>query len=297
MFTEEVIREISLAAREAGLEPSALLAIADVESAGNVFALVEGRQEPLIRFEGHYFDRRLSEKNRELARGKGLASPVAGAVANPPAQTARWRMLNEAAAIDAKAAYESVSWGLGQVMGAHWQMLGYASVEALVEEARSGAAGQARLMTLYIGKTGLAEALRERDWEAFARGYNGPGYKRNAYDAKIAAAYRHYAGSVAADGTPAPRTPLLRRGSKGEAVRELQRRLMALGYGGEADGMYGPATAEIVRRFQADHGLPVDGVAGPQTMGVIENMLASGSPFTCLWTRFRRLLKGWFRYP
>jgi hypothetical protein len=295
MFTEEVIREISLAAREAGLEPSALLAIADVESAGNVFAVVEGRHEPLIRFEGHYFDRRLSEKNRALARERGLASPVAGAIANPSSQPARWRMLNEAVKIDSRAAYESVSWGLGQVMGAHWQMLGYAGVEALVAEARSGAAGQARLMTLYIAKTGLAAALRERDWETFARGYNGPGYKRNAYDAKITAAYLHYAGSITADGTPAPRTPLLRRGSKGEAVAELQRRLMALGYGTGADGMYGPATAETVKRFQSDHGLAVDGIAGPQTMSALEKALPAGNPLPRLWTRLRTWLKGWFR--
>jgi hypothetical protein len=43
-------------------------------------------------------------------------------------------------------------------MGAHWAWLGFDSVDALVEEARSGAAGQARLMARYIEKAGLAEA-------------------------------------------------------------------------------------------------------------------------------------------
>ncbi|OQM77074.1 N-acetylmuramidase domain-containing protein [Manganibacter manganicus] len=291
MFDDNVIHQISSAARAAGLEPSLLLAIADIESAGNVFALVNGRKEPLIRFEGHYFDRRLNEQDRALARAKGLASPVAGAIANPPSQQQRWRMLEQAAAIDAKAAYESTSWGLGQVMGAHWQMLGFVGIESLVAEARSGAQGQARLMVLYIEKTGLADALRAHDWETFARGYNGPGFRRNDYDARIAAAYHYYADSAASGGTPAPRAPLLRRGSKGEAVAELQRRLATLGYGSGADGMYGPATAKMVMRFQTDHGLAADGIAGPRTMDALEKALAPGGLLKRLWTRLRDWLK------
>jgi hypothetical protein len=119
MFTQETISEITAVAREIGIEPAALLAVAEVESGGKAFASVEGRLEPLIRFEGHYFDRRLTPAKREAARREGLASPLAGAVINPRMQAARWKLLARAAAIDRKAALESVSWGLGQVMGAH----------------------------------------------------------------------------------------------------------------------------------------------------------------------------------
>ncbi|MGB3388333.1 MAG: N-acetylmuramidase domain-containing protein, partial [Pseudaminobacter sp.] len=91
-----------------------------------------------------------------------------------------------------QAAHESVSWGIAQVMGAHWQWLGYGDIDALVAEARSGVAGQIRLMMRYIEKSGLAAALRKHDWGGFARGYNGPDYKRRSYDAKIAAAYEKY---------------------------------------------------------------------------------------------------------
>ncbi|WP_369294350.1 N-acetylmuramidase domain-containing protein, partial [Klebsiella pneumoniae] len=57
MFSKHTADAIEKAAREFGLEPKALLAIAEVESAGQVFARIDGRNEPLIRFEGHYFDR------------------------------------------------------------------------------------------------------------------------------------------------------------------------------------------------------------------------------------------------
>lgn len=192
MFTREIISEIRTVAQTLGIEAAALLAIAEVESGGKVFARTEGRDEPLIRFEGHYFDRRLSGADQIKARALGLSAPVAGAVANPRTQEARWRLLARAAEIDRKAAYESTSWGLGQVMGAHWAWLGYAGVDALAAEARSGAGGQVRLMARYIDKAGLVSSLRDRDWTAFARGYNGPAYRKNGYHLKIAAAYARY---------------------------------------------------------------------------------------------------------
>ncbi len=279
MFSQDIIREINSAAREAGLEPAALLALAEVESGGRAFAMVDGRREPLIRFEAHYFDRRLDADKRAAAREQGLAAPVAGAVPNPAAQAARWRMLRQAIAIDAKAAYESTSWGLGQVMGAHWAWLGYADAEAFVAEARAGIAGQVRLMAGYIEKAGLADALGRHDWTAFARGYNGPNYAQNSYDRRIAAAYRRYAGDMggaAADALPQPE-PMLKRGSRGEAVRELQRNLAALGYRTAADGAFGPATATVLKKFQSERGLTADGIAGPRTMAALRQAPAPDS--------------------
>jgi hypothetical protein len=190
MFAKSTEAAIATAAHAAGIEPQALLAIAELESGGIAFASIDGRQEPLIRFEGHVFDRRLAPAKKARARAAGLASPVAGRIANPPGQTARWRLLDEAASIDRRAAYEAVSWGIGQVMGVHWKALGYADVEALVAEARSGVEGQVRLMVRFIGWAGLLTPLERRDWPRFARGYNGAGFARNGYDSRLAAAYR-----------------------------------------------------------------------------------------------------------
>jgi peptidoglycan hydrolase-like protein with peptidoglycan-binding domain len=58
---------------------------------------------------------------------------------------------------------------------------------------------------------------------------------------------------------------LLKPGSKGAAVEELQRRLAELGYRpGEADGVFGAETASAVMAFEKHEGLGRDGVAGPQ---------------------------------
>jgi hypothetical protein len=39
----------------------------------------------------------------------------------------------------------------------------------------------------------MAEALRKKDWAAFALAYNGPGYGKNRYDAKLGEAYERFA--------------------------------------------------------------------------------------------------------
>jgi hypothetical protein len=155
-----------------------------------VFAEIGGRREPLIRFEGHYFDRLLRGHQRQQARQLGLAHPKAGKIRNPRSQQKRWDLINRASAINRVAALSSTSWGLGQVMGAHWQWLGFENVDELVAEARSSAAGQVRLMARYIDKAGLVAAVQAEDWKAFASAYNGPFYWRNAYDKKIQIAYQ-----------------------------------------------------------------------------------------------------------
>jgi hypothetical protein len=196
MFSQDVTTAIRTAAAEAGIEAAALAAIAELESAGVAYAAFDGRREPLIRFEGHYFDRRLSDEKRAKARAEKLSSPTAGKVANPANQPARWRLLDRAAEIDRNAAWESTSWGLGQIMGAHWAWLGYASVDAFAADARSGALGQARQMARYLAKAGLAGAVVRRDWKAVARGYNGPAFAKNRYDTRLAAAFARHAAVV-----------------------------------------------------------------------------------------------------
>lgn len=299
MFSNRIRSEIETIAERIGLEPAALLAIAEVESAGKAFANVGGRREPLIRFEGHYFDRRLPADKRAAARAAGLADPKAGAVKNPASQAARWAMLAKAAAIDHKAAHEAVSWGLGQVMGAHWEWLGYASVDALVSEARAGAGGQVDLMARYIEKAGLAGAIRRRDWAAFARGYNGPDYRRHGYDRKIASAYVRYSGEIAV----ASLAPLRRR-STGKAVRELQDLLAASGYWVSSDGIFGPKTEAAVRDVQRARSLDVDGVAGPKTLEALKgnsieaapaSIFKAPSPARSFWPWFLLWLRGLWR--
>jgi N-acetylmuramoyl-L-alanine amidase len=61
--------------------------------------------------------------------------------------------------------------------------------------------------------------------------------------------------------------PLLRRGHRGEAVRDVQARLLALGYHIDPAelGEFGPSTEQAVRAFQQRRQLLVDGIVGDDT--------------------------------
>jgi chitosanase len=61
------------------------------------------------------------------------------------------------------------------------------------------------------------------------------------------------------------RTPYL----QGEDVRKLQAALGAAGFAVTADGVFGPATADALKAYQAKAGLVADAVAGPATRAAL----------------------------
>lgn len=62
---------------------------------------------------------------------------------------------------------------------------------------------------------------------------------------------------------------VLRKGSKGESVREVQEHLQQLGFSLEADGHFGDITHNVVIAVQVIFGYDVDGVVGPATHKLI----------------------------
>lgn len=269
MFSTAVIKKVSAIADKLDVDTAALLAVAEVESAGVSEWKVSGKNRPPIRFEGHYFHKKLKGDKLKAAVAAGLANPKAGAVKNPGSYGARYALLDRAAKIDRKAAYESTSWGLGQVMGDHWKKLGFGSVDALVEMAEDGVDGQIEIMARYIDKFGLVDELQSKGWREFARQYNGPAYKKNRYDTKMAAAYATYLKMLASGTTGAVE-------GKDETVAVIQRDLKRLGfYKGAVDGLAGPKTKAAIRAFQKANGLVADGVYGKMTDEAVDRQIAA----------------------
>jgi hypothetical protein len=72
---------------------------------------------------------------------------------------------------------------------------------------------------------------------------------------------------------PAPQTggaagrPTLRRGSRGDLVRELQTKV-----GVDVDGAFGANTEAAVRDFQRAHGIVPDGIVGPDTWEALDSV-------------------------
>ena len=72
-------------------------------------------------------------------------------------------------------------------------------------------------------------------------------------------------------------------GMKGDDVKSVQKKLIALGYlTGKADGVYGTATESAIRRFQTRNGLTSDGICGEDTVKALYSSTAidAGSSVT-----------------
>ncbi len=75
---------------------------------------------------------------------------------------------------------------------------------------------------------------------------------------------------VTPDPNASPTPQLVRTGTTGDTVTDLQTRLQELGYyTGSIDGQFGPGTKAAVTLFQQQHGLAADGIVGPQTSAVL----------------------------
>src|SRR3954452_23519685 len=72
--------------------------------------------------------------------------------------------------------------------------------------------------------------------------------------------------------------PVLKQGSSGPDVQDLQQKLKDLGFDPNGvDGNFGPGTKAAVVAFQQSKGLQADGLAGPATLAALQAATA-GTP-------------------
>jgi hypothetical protein len=174
------------AARQLGCDVAAIRAVAQVESGGRSGFLADRR--PKILFE--------SRKFSKLTGGRYDAShpdiSTASWVRNYRGGAAEYERLAQAMALDRAAALKSASWGMFQILGENHGAAGFADVEAFVAENCRSEGGQLRCFVNFVIHEGLAGHLIGRNWEEFARRYNGPRFAENNYHTKIAQAYESH---------------------------------------------------------------------------------------------------------
>jgi hypothetical protein len=243
---------VESAARKIGCPIAAVMAVIDVESRGGF--LPDGR--PKILFERHYFSRLTNDKFDKSdpdISAKSWGGYKGGA--------AEYDRLQRAIKLNRECALRSASWGAFQIMGDNFKACGFADVESFVSAMVAGEPEQLDAFVSFVRKSSLDDELARLDWAGFARGYNGPAYKANRYDDKLAAAYRfHDAGGAHADSP----LPVLRMGDSGEEVKKLQGALKIT-----IDGDFGPATKAAVLAFQRKHKLYADGVVGKNSWAAL----------------------------
>ena len=172
---------------------AAIKAVAEVESAGNGF-LSDGRVK--ILFEGHQFHKFTKgafaqshpticfKKWTKQFYTKGPNADVRGA--------GELSRLEQAIALNRSAALMAASYGKFQIMGFNFPVCGFSNVEDFYDSMKLSEGAQLQAFCNYIIGNGIDDELREHKWADFARRYNGPGYLKNKYDQKLAAAHKKY---------------------------------------------------------------------------------------------------------
>lgn len=192
--------DIAMVARSIAVPPEAVRAVAAVESGGDPF-LPSGH--PKILFERHWLFRRIGRVlSASSVVGAFLARADGGGYtldADRDGINDSWEKLMEACAVDPVAAFESCSWGKFQIMGGNWKALGFASVFDFAWSIRESELGHYRALVAFIRANRLEAALRRigadpAQNEAFARGYNGKGFRKTEYHLKLARAMRRELG-------------------------------------------------------------------------------------------------------
>ena len=183
-------------AADLGCEVAAVRAVADVEARGSGFVDFQGHTVPAILFERHVFLRRLrrhegDEFAERIAREHPqICSTRSGGYWGGPQEHER---LTAATKIHRPAGLESASYGLFQIMGYHWNVLGYSGLQAFINAMwLGGEKGHLDAFVRYVRAHGLQDAIAARDWTTFARAYNGAGYARLGYHTKMRRAYEKY---------------------------------------------------------------------------------------------------------
>jgi hypothetical protein len=105
-----------------------------------------------------------------------------------------YKRLLKAYQLDQNAALESCSWGAFQIMGEYWKTMKYASAKDFVKAISRSPKEQIKSFVMYIKyvSPGIVANLKAHKWAAVAAAYNGPTYKDNNYDDKLAAAYKKF---------------------------------------------------------------------------------------------------------
>lgn len=178
-----------------GLNPAAIMSVFKVETGGR--SGYDAHNRPKILFEGHVFYNLIKANaillDTVMKKQKNNICYKSWGERGTAYKLDQYTRLEEAISFDKKAALQSASWGIGQIMGMNYKACGCNDVETFVKENYFSEKKQLQMMLGFVkANPKMYEALKSLNWTGFAKRYNGPGYKVNKYDTKLLESYNSY---------------------------------------------------------------------------------------------------------
>lgn len=177
-------------ARELGIDVAAVKAVVDIE-AGKSHEGFSAPGVPLINFDYSMFSRFAAKKGINLSKYR-KSHPLVFSRAGGGSQAAVNRRFNAARGINDRAAIEGTFWGMFQIGGFNWKLCGCKDIDEFVMKMSRSERDQLELFAKLVTNTGMVKHLRNKNWAAFSRIYNGPSYAARGYHTRMAAAYNRH---------------------------------------------------------------------------------------------------------
>lgn len=270
--------DIDREAAAIGAKPPALRMFLDTESRGSGF-LPDKR--PVILPERHIFSRETN--HRFDAAHPDISSSTPGGYGQAGGH--QYDRLAAMIRLNRTAALCATSWGLGQVLGTNFKMVGFADPEAFVAAMVESEDKQLEAMLAYLKAANLVRYLQTSppNYTRLAAGYNGTGQveryagvlKAN-YEKEVRAAASHPAPAAPSLNDPEPVSrathPVdFHAPAAVVDIRDVQKRLNDWGIDPvlKIDGALGPDTRDAIEVFQQDVKLPVTGHPDDATLAAL----------------------------
>lgn len=178
--------DFNLVAEELGIEVAVIKAVVAVE-AGKEMKGFWAPGIPVINFDRTMYARFKSKAvSKAGAKGEKVPSGLKGYALK------EWRQLVNARRVNEQGANMGTFWGMFQIGGFNYRKCGCETIEEFVSRMSCSELDQLELFAAFIKNGGMLDALKSKNWSAFARKYNGPGYAKRGYHKKMASAYKKF---------------------------------------------------------------------------------------------------------
>lgn len=182
-LTDDDFRKV---AKELGVETAAIKAVVSIE-AGSAMKGFWAPGIPVINFDATMYRKYASKaQSKAGAKGESVPASLTGYARK------EWTQLINARKHNAQGANMGTFWGMFQIGGFNYKICGCESVDEFVRLMSYSELEQLELFAAFIENAGFVKDLRVKNWSAFARKYNGPGYARRGYHTKMANAYAKF---------------------------------------------------------------------------------------------------------
>ena len=186
-LTDEDFKRV---AAELEIEPAAIKAVVVIE-AGSQMRGFYAPGVPVINFDPTmYAQFKNKVKDKSGVKGENVPSGLTGYALK------EYRELINARKNNAEGALMGTFWGMFQIGGFNYKRCGCESVEELVNKMSYSEFEQLELFAIFIKNSGMLEYLKNKNWAAFAKRYNGPGYAKRGYHTKMANAYKKFSAQM-----------------------------------------------------------------------------------------------------